>query len=355
MDQLFIERFRNRLDDSFDETSMDSCPLAAIGDETRGNDLSKDGNEVEVTSLEEAKSVIAALRARQRAQAHQMLAWRRTLKLQEDLVARLTREKAEQLRTLSSQLLLFESRLCRKQKEIEANLAQRESIILRQQRVIRQLQSRLAERSTGTRDSPPCDALDRLDSLGDSDSAVVLEEAADDLAPPRFRSNITDVTVIRSVSDAVEPSSKYSSMRRCNGFLRRPEILETVYSVEEDGDSENNQDPSESTENSECEERRAKNLGNGKGRLQDLYGSFERLAQEADSPPSERPRDESQQAQVTYNRVMSNHRSVTKPKDVKYKRINKAKSKSLEELRGRLRNWVEKGNKIAISLDQSYA
>lgn len=60
---------------------MDSCPLAAIT-ETRGNDLSKDGNEVEVTSLEEAKSVIAALRARQRAQAHQMLAWRRTLKLQ---------------------------------------------------------------------------------------------------------------------------------------------------------------------------------------------------------------------------------------------------------------------------------
>ncbi|XP_043274741.1 U1 small nuclear ribonucleoprotein 70 kDa isoform X2 [Venturia canescens] len=309
-----------------------------------------------------------------------MLAWRRTLKLQEDLVARLTREKAEQLRTLSSQLLLFESRLCRKQKEIEASLAQREAIILRQQRVIRQLQSRLAERSSSTRDSPPCDALDRLDSLGDSDSAVVLEEAADDPAPPRFRSNITDVTVIRSVSDAVEPSSKYSSMRRSNGYLRRPEILETVYSVEEDVDSENNQqDPSGSAEITEMDDRRGvlgggggggggggssggggggggKIIGpSGKGRLQDLYGSFERLAQEADSTIAERPRDESQQAQVTYNRVMSNHRSVTKPKDVKYKRINKAKSKSLEELRGRLRNWVEKGNKIAISLDQSYA
>ncbi len=38
----------------------------------------------------------------------------------------------------------------------------------------------------------------------------------------------------------------------------------------------------------------------------------------------------------TFNRVMSNHRSVTKPKDVKFKRINKAKSRSLEELRGRL-------------------
>lgn len=124
----------------------------------------------------------------------------------------------------------------------------------------------------------------------------------------RFRSNITDVTVIRSVSDAVEPSNKYSSMRRCNGFLRRPEILETVYSVEEDGDSENNQDPSESTENSEYEDRRAKNLGNGKGRLQDLYGSFERLAQEADSPPSERPRDESQQAQVKASDLESDRR-----------------------------------------------
>ncbi|XP_046474283.1 uncharacterized protein [Neodiprion pinetum] len=345
---------------SFDETSMDSGPpletlTEGFVSSSKREVICKVSAAAEVTSLDEAKSVIKALLARQRAQAHQMLDWRRALKLQEDLVARLTVEKAEQLFALSSQLLLFESKLSRKQKEIEASLAQREAIILRQQQVITELQSRLADKSTGTRDSPPCDALDRLDSLGDSDSAVVLEETADDPAPPRFRSNITDVTVIRSVSDAVEPSNKYASLRRCNGYLRRPEILETVYSVEEDGDSENNQDPSESTENSEYEDRRSKSLGGGKGRLQDLYGSFERLAQEADSPPSERPREESQQAQVTYNRVMSNHRSVTKPKDVKYKRINKAKSKSLEELRGRLRNWVEKGNKIAISLDQSYA
>lgn len=65
---------------------MDSCILATVDEGRRISDLSgesaRDGNEVEVTSLEEAKSVIAALRARQRAQAHQMLAWRRTLKLQ---------------------------------------------------------------------------------------------------------------------------------------------------------------------------------------------------------------------------------------------------------------------------------
>ena len=34
---------------------------------------------------------------------------------------------------------------------------------------------------------------------------------------------------------------------------------------------------------------------------------------------------------------MSNHRNVVKPKDVKFKRINKAKSRSLEELRGKLK------------------
>lgn len=71
---------------SFDDTSMDSCILATDDERRRVSDLSgellKDSNEVEVTSLEEAKSVIAALRSRQRAQAHQMLAWRRTLKLQ---------------------------------------------------------------------------------------------------------------------------------------------------------------------------------------------------------------------------------------------------------------------------------
>ena len=130
-------------------------------------------------------------------------------------MARLTREKAEQLRTLSSQLFLFESRLCRKQKEIEASLAQRESIILRQQRVIRQLQSRLAERSSGTRDSPPCDALDRLDSLGDSDSAVVLEEAADDLAPPRYiqYAHLCDRFSIATLSGSPSLSSLRCSLR----------------------------------------------------------------------------------------------------------------------------------------------
>ena len=38
--------------------------------------------------------------------------------------------------------------------------------------------------------------------------------------------------------------------------------------------------------------------------------------------------------------MSSNHRAVTKPKDVKFKRISKAKSRSLEELRGKLK-WQQ--------------
>lgn len=247
----------------------------------------------------------------------------------------MVRERSEQLRTLSSQLLLFESRLCRKQHDISVLLAQRDTIIIKQQKAIKQLQSRLSEAGLEYTEET------NLDSLNDSDSAVIMED--DD-----FRHSSSEgVTVIRSVSDALDtPSScKYSSLRRNNSFLRRPEVLETVYSVEEDGDSDQPQSSSNQAD-SGIEEPTNHNWKSHKGRLKDVYGSFERLDQE--QPP------EPQNHVTTYNRVMSNHRSVTKPKDVKYKRINKAKSKSLEELRGRLKNWVEKGNKIAISLDQSF-
>nr|CAD7580586.1 unnamed protein product [Timema californicum] len=263
------------------------------------------------------------------------------------MVAQLTRERAEQLKALSSQLILFESRLCRKQKHIGVLLSQRETIIFRQQRLIQALQamgmialraidrdsnlvlryrvsairtrpvkptgndlihslrwphdlrrhsrsrldclmigrsrfdsrknhpqftrprfetsispssavglnttSALANYATeagrlmdagldcSLTESPPGGDETNLDSLNDSDSAVVMEEglAGDGDILPRFRSGMDSVTVVRSVSDAVEPSNnKYASLRRSNGFLRRPEILETVYSVEEDGEGE---------------------------------------------------------------------------------------------------------------------
>lgn len=219
-------------------------------------------------------------------------------------------------------------------------------------------------------DSPTGDT--NLDSLNDSDSAVVLEEGNEhDGTFPRFRSGSDSVTIVRSVSDAVEPGGKYYSLRRSNGFLRRPEVLETVYSVEEDADADNAPAPQPTSEcKKDSPEVRTGSLSEGttplsskrlswssNGRIQALYGSFERLNNNTPpaKPEPDKPEEQSPNHVTTYNRVMSNHRSVTKPKDVKYKRINKAKSKSLEELRGRLKNWVDKGNKGVITFEHSEA
>ncbi|XP_014249031.1 uncharacterized protein LOC106666377 [Cimex lectularius] len=291
---------------------------------TRTKDDEELGNEG-VETLEEARKMIRELRERHRHQSLQLLAWRRRYKAQEDHIARVNLERNEQLRKLSMQLMLFESRLCRKQRDIGVLLSQREGIITRQQKAIKQLQSRLADAGVELNEET------NLDSLNDSDSAVIMED--DDLAMPCPNG----VRIIRSVSDALETtnSNKYSMLRRSNCLLRRPEILETVYSVEEDGDGDAPAPQQQPDPPPPPEKRTPK--------LKDLSGSFERLDH---GPPPHL---------TTYNRVMSNHRSVTKPKDVKYKRINKAKSKSLEELRGRLKNWVDKGSKIAVSLDQSLA
>uniref|UniRef100_V5I9W3 Uncharacterized protein n=2 Tax=Anoplophora glabripennis TaxID=217634 RepID=V5I9W3_ANOGL len=189
---------------------------------------------------------------------------------------------------------------------------------------------------------------------------------------PKFRSTNSDgVTVVRSISDAIDPNLKYTLTRRNNGFLRRPEILETVYSVEEDADNDQ-ENKSEANKKRENFATRGKSNCNIEASDESLIVREKSLEEKICGVPSwpysnsdkntnnnDDCNEENPKSQVkTYNRVMSNHRSVTKPKDVKYKRINKAKSKSLEELRGRLKNWVEQGSKITgltLEHSQSYA
>lgn len=279
---------------------------------------------------------------------------------------RVQREKADQLKILSSKLLLFESRLVRKQKDISTLLNHREAIIYRQQRIIEQLSNRLIENGL---EAPSTDLTDLdvnvldLDSLNDSDSAVIMEDIDSDSTMtqiPRFRSSSADsITVMRSISDAIDPNLKYSSMRRSNGFLRRPEVLETVYSVEEDvdGDGNTNEQKSNVSQKRESYARSAK-ASNMKLEIDDDNNSLDKMEEKENKEDEANVKKNPVNQMTTYNRVMSNHRSVTKPKDVKYKRINKAKSKSLEELRGRLKNWVEHGNKftgLALEHSQSYA
>ena len=270
------------------------------------------------------------------------------------------------------------------------------------------------------------------DAFNDSDSAIIIEDLEISLAVPNLplatpsvntndEANVTKIA--RSVSDVVRdlrqsPPNSSSSIaastseakqgtrkgkderarinysnrqkllllkRHHSGYLKRPEILETVYSVEEDGEQQQQQQleqqPKEdakrressvslagifrkrldsdltTTTGSDCstddESTRIVLSETESCSLQSCSRSSichcPQCTVSASAPASRRssygssvassgvPVPGSQDVAKAYYRVMSNHRTVTKPKDVKFKRINKAKSRSLEELRGRLK------------------
>lgn len=199
-------------------------------------------------------------------------------------------EYGSRLESLTSDLLLFESRLSRKQRAISELLDQRECVIDRQQHAIRFLRSRLADFGvtvTGTSTGGGGGQTSDDGNVDDSDSAVIMEEDESG----------------NSQEDASEQQQQAS--------------MAAAESVIVDG-------------------RQRSAAVSGDDRETDGRGVGENVTA------------------TTYNRVMSNHRSVTKPKDVKYKRINKAKSKSLEELRGRLKNWVDRGQRMSLTVDPTY-
>ncbi|XP_055596142.1 uncharacterized protein LOC129746497 [Uranotaenia lowii] len=375
-------------------------PTTTMKNET--NDQHSDNEEEDPKDMKNAHLIINELRTRCRNQSEQIMSWKKAYALQQEQNHRLQKEKAEQLNYLTSQLLLLESRIMRKQKQVSNVLYQRELTIYRQQKIIETLTSRLIDH--GIMDVVLDPAIggsggggsNDFDSLNDSDSAVVLEDVDSDCNSSiyfgggslkgRCNKLNNDVTIVRSISDAIETTNlKYNNTRRSNCFLRRPEVLETVYSVEEDpepqgaagGGSGGGSSPGNSSGKSDAvSEKRDK----FKNRTEKCISSDQsddskdnqsttttkitsttmttviitKTSCDGDSGGCETPPEATCKpgAVTNFNRVMSNHRSVTKPKDVKYKRINKAKSKSLEELRGRLRHWVERGScNMSVNLD----
>lgn len=251
------------------------------------------------------------------------------------------------------------------------------------------------------------------ESLNDSDSAIMLEDNFDSLVVIPLGKG--EVKVVRSVSDAVEVANRSScsgstsaaggvnpllkpGFNSCNGpgslstspscsseesddspsctlTKGRAELLRTVYSLEEEEichtlpehdslldsatsvasslhsilktSSHYDSDATLSDGESD-EEESSRHAGDSSNDRRQLLGSYEKLNTLGATPLRVKAEEE---IQVTYNRVMSNHRSVTKPKDVKYRRINKAKSRSLEELRGKLKYWTDRGGKQSLSVD----
>ncbi|XP_071529000.1 uncharacterized protein [Panulirus ornatus] len=421
--------------------------------------------EEEVSTLEEARRSLAELRNRNKAQSHLLVAWKRRLKQQNVLLLHLQRERDDHLRTIQSQLLLFESQLRRRQKEVQRLLQEKDATIRQQQHIILSLSRALkAQQTTQTSDHNTKEQVSKSvvdgkqgqsggddshskddkissllitstksdpESLNDSDSAIMLEDNFDSLVLIPLGKG--EVKVVRSVSDAVEVASRSSCPAAIPGASTTPDttlllkpgfssgtgpgslstspscsseesddspactltkgsagLLRTVYSLEEEeicatqkehsslledtvtpsltpSDKSslhsilkvNSHYDSDATlsdgESEEEEEDRVRHLDDSASDRRQLLGSYEKLNTLGAAPLKPKAEEE---IQVTYNRVMSNHRSVTKPKDVKYRRINKAKSRSLEELRGKLKYWTDRGGKQSLSVDldtHSYA
>lgn len=380
-----------------------AMPTTTAKNEANEQHSDCDNEEEEPKDMKNAHLIINELRTRCRNQSEQIMSWKKAYALQQEQNHRLQKEKAEQLNYLTSQLLLLESRIMRKQKQVSNVLYQRELTIYRQQKIIETLSSRLIDHGIIDVVMDPAISLgsnnnnsNDFDSLNDSDSAVVLEDVDSDCNSSIYFGGGSlksrcggnkinnDVTIVRSISDAIETTNmKYNNTRRSNCFLRRPEVLETVYSVEEDPEPQGSGGAAGSS-----------NAGGGVNKADPVSERRDKFKNRTEKCVSSDQSDDSKENQSTtttkitsttlttviitntscdgedtpptngckagavtnFNRVMSNHRSVTKPKDVKYKRINKAKSKSLEELRGRLRHWVERGScNMNLNLDGSLA
>lgn len=394
------------------------------------------------------------------------------LPLQNVMLLQVQRERDEHLRQIQSQLLLFESQLRRRQKEVEALIKQKDSSLRQQQHVIVSLSralsnsikarqaseaSRKAAEDEAAKDEAAEDGRGKgertsssllftstksdPESLNDSDSAIMLEDNLDSLVLIPLGKG--EVKVVRSVSDAVEVANRSScgaapapdalappatggaasssllkpgysggagpgslstspscsseesdDSPSCTLTKGRAELLRTVYSLDEeevchahaerasllgaassaapplapslhsilkssshyDSDATLSDGESDDADDDDDDDEGLRQLDDSCSDRRQLLGSYEKLNSiAATSPAKPRPDEE---IQVTYNRVMSNHRSVTKPKDVKYRRINKAKSRSLEELRGKLKYWTDRGGKQSLSVDldtQSFA
>jgi len=265
---------------------------------------------VEQLSAQEVRNMMTALMERNKAQGQLLVAWKRRLKEQNEQLYGLHRQREEQMRVLTSQLLLLEANMRVKEHKIDALLNQRDRTIGQQQERIDSLEKQLlllATRKAAERpDSLPIHqrSLTGDDSLDDSDSAVVIEDGPDSHSPgykdqdPRNSS----VKVIRSISDVVAAARGNRCARDGDASDAAP-----LRRVNELGESD-----------SDVSDASSEDLPFNKRNF--LRGSFERIPilQDCRSPfmNGEGSRDRSPL-------YVNNHRSVTKPRDVKSKNINK--------------------------------
>jgi len=318
----------------------------------------------QLDSVEEARQIMTTLMDRNKSQGHLLVAWKRRLKEQNEQLYVLHREREEQMRVLTSQLLLLEANMRVKQLKIDSLLNQRDRMIGQQQETIKTLEKELSALRISQQGRPHSLALtqrsstdhltdpgpklttsdndndsasndlrllacnDGDESLDDSDSAVVIEDGPDTHSPSYQQHDPRNpqVKVIRSISDVVAAARANRCHRSDDDDAEADADADVGRRINE-GQSESVSD-SGSISDASSEESTPFNKRNF------LRGSFERIPilQDCRSPfmvstvGSEGPR-----CSPLYSRAVNNHRSVTKLRDIKSKKINKRRSSLVEE------------------------
>ncbi|KAK6630671.1 hypothetical protein RUM43_014660 [Polyplax serrata] len=170
-------------------------------------------SDCEVNTFEEAQRRIVELTEKCKNQGAQLLVFRRKIKIQQEMAERSHVEKAAQLQALSSQMVLLEAGLVKKQDYIRRLLASRDRIIAKQQEQIEQLKQQLSEsRETGATVRNPEQPLT-------TNSSAMVVASSGSHSPPLYES----VTVARSVTDIITCRKKYR-LKRSGAFKIRADF-----------------------------------------------------------------------------------------------------------------------------------
>ncbi|GAB6023425.1 hypothetical protein CHUAL_008208 [Chamberlinius hualienensis] len=291
-----------------------------------------------------------------------ILKCQRRLAEQEALYRRLLREKDDQLSKITSNLCLLESKLRREQEAIERILDEKDKKITELDQHLQQLLRLNRRLAAGHRYSPSTNTVNHSHSI----------IKRNNVNKQRQRRRITwhnEVHIIHEYEPKLDPEEETKESIDTDQTLNEiSELYENETESEPDVDclelsdaiNEACQAVDEALQEAETDEDddddddtniNNNNVDNSNSSWTDLVVS-NRSNNSASLPLALSTGDDVDAlgATVVYNRIMNNHRTVTKPKDVKYKKISRVKSRSLEELRGKLKKPPTNALYLANSL-----
>ena len=278
----------------------------------------------------------------------------RRLSEQEAANERLRLEKDQQLKDISSQLLFFESHLRREQERISRLFEEKERRIAEQDKHIEallRLNRRLAAKRCRTKDDEAKKKSKRQQRrISWHNEVYVITDYDKHWTQTNFRESAaagakgSGLGEMRRIEDYGNGTERKNGVEEehCGMFQREvEEACDSISMVSRESDGDDFNEivfPIPSVHSSPFRQKDSDAVVKDAGDPSLNVTAVSSEEHGSSSPPPDRINTPN--LGVFYNRVMSNHRSVPKPKDVKYKKISRVKSRSLEELRGRLRKQV---------------